>query len=455
MMTTRSNTDQHQVSSTPLFEDQIREYRRNQRRLHNTKQAARRISRRLTGSIARSHTLEQQIDPQAQLQLSMQERASLVPTEVLYHSRRDDANHRVYVHRSEEDVLVADGNQADRSFIQESFNQLQRSNMQYIHLGILQVRIQILHRQREGTMALIVFRDNRWQGDQAILATMEVDLTQGSQMVYVIPEIMLTIGDFFRNIQISILIRGYEAWQNGEANLLITRGLVGRLSNTFNVGFAYKIQGVVNYLTTYGVKALPGRSLSTQKLQGLNSVIKPTQVIILMQPSEVNSNNLMDGRISLSFNNYIAAQSATQAIYTKRDEELQSQNDKIIEVLIERENDIFEEVDILTNPDREETDYPYLLVHKLSSNAIIPTRQSTGAAGLDLATSEDCVIPPRGRGLIPTGISMEISWGTYGRIAARSSAAYRLGLDIGTGVIDCDYRGEVKIIAFNHSDQII
>ncbi|KAG6527610.1 hypothetical protein ZIOFF_009733 [Zingiber officinale] len=291
-------------------------------------------------------------------------------------------------------------------------------------------------------MALIVFRDNRWQGDQAILATMEVVLTQGSQMVYVIPEIMLTIGDFFLNIQISILIRGYEAWQNGEANLLITRGLVGRLSNTLNVGFAYKIQGVVDYLTMHGVKALPGRSLSTQKLQGLNSVIKPTQVIIPMQPSEVNSNNLMDGRISLSFNNYIVAQSARQAIYTERDEELQSQNDKIIAVLIERENGIFEEVDILTNPDRKETDYPYLLVHKLSSNAIIPTKQSTGAAGLDLAASEDCVIPPRGRGLIPTGISMEISWGTYGRIAARSSAAYRLGLDIGAGVIDCDYRGE-------------
>ncbi|KAG6523771.1 hypothetical protein ZIOFF_013657 [Zingiber officinale] len=221
-------------------------------------------------------------------------------------------------------------------------------------------------------------------------------------------EIMLTIGDFFRNIQISILIRGYEAWQNGEANLLITRGLVGRLSNTLNVGFAYKIQGVVDYLTTHGVKTLPGRSLSTQKLQGLNSVIKPTQVIILMQPSEVNSNNLMDGRISLSFNNYIAAQSARQAIYNKRDEELQSQNDEIIAVLIERENGIFEEVDIPTNPDRQETDYPYLLVHKLSSNAIIPTRQSTGAAGLDLAASEDCVIPPRERGLIPTGISMEI-----------------------------------------------
>ncbi|XP_074562548.1 uncharacterized protein LOC141819077, partial [Curcuma longa] len=234
----------------------------------------------------------------------MQERASIVPAEVLYHSRRDDANHRVYMHRSEEAILCVDGNQQDRTFIQEgSYNQLQRSRMQYIHIGVLQVRIQTLHRQEEGTMALLVFRDNRWLGDQAILATMEVDLTRGSQLVYIIPDLMLTIGDFYRNIQVTILTRGYEQWRNGEANLLITRGMVGRLSNTPNVGFAYEVQGVVDYLTSHGVQALPGRRYSTSHLQGLNWIINPTQINIPMQPSEVNSQNLLDGRISLSFGN--------------------------------------------------------------------------------------------------------------------------------------------------------
>ncbi|KAG6510060.1 deoxyuridine 5'-triphosphate nucleotidohydrolase-like [Zingiber officinale] len=61
--------------------------------------------------------------------------------------------------------------------------------------------------------------------------------------------------------------------------------------------------------------------------------------------------------------------------------------------------------------------------------------------------------PPGSRRLIPTGLSMEIPWGTYGRIATRSSAAFKLGLDIGVGVINSDYRGEVKIFAFNHSDR--
>ncbi|KAG6468081.1 hypothetical protein ZIOFF_072649 [Zingiber officinale] len=266
MATTK--TEQQQVATTPLFEDQIRSYRRNQRRLYNTQQAARRLGRQLIGGTSSRYTLEQQLEPEAQLQLSMQERASIVPAEVLYHSRRDDAHHRVYVHRSEEVILVTDNHQVDRSFIQEeSFMQLQRSHMQYIHLGVLQVCVQILHRQHEGTMTLIVLRDNRWQGDQAILATMEVDLTRGSQMIYVIQEVMMTIGDFYRNIQISILTRGYEAWQNSEANLLITRGMVGRLSNTPNVGFAYEVQGVVDYLTSHGVNALPGRRFSIRNLQ--------------------------------------------------------------------------------------------------------------------------------------------------------------------------------------------
>ncbi|KAG6506689.1 hypothetical protein ZIOFF_032016 [Zingiber officinale] len=123
MATTR--TEQQQVTTTPLFEDQIRGYRRNQRRLFNAQQAARRVGKALIGGTSTRHTLEQQIEPETQLQLSMQERASIVPAEVLYHSRRDDAHHRVYVHRSEEAMLVTDNHQADRSFIQEeSFNQL-------------------------------------------------------------------------------------------------------------------------------------------------------------------------------------------------------------------------------------------------------------------------------------------------------------------------------------------
>ncbi|KAG6474309.1 hypothetical protein ZIOFF_068235 [Zingiber officinale] len=426
---TATRTEQQQVATTPLFKDQIRSYRRNQRRLYNAQQAARRIGQTLTGGSSTRHTLEQQIEPEAQLQLSMQERASIVSAEVLYHSRRDDAHHRVYVHRSEEAMLVTDNHQVDRSFIQEeSFNQLRRSGMQYIHLGVLQVRVQILHRQREGMMTLIVFRDNRWQGDQAILGTMEVDLTHGSQMIYVIPEIMMTIG---------------------------------RLSNTPNVGFAYEIQGVVDYLTSHGVKALPGRSFSTRSLQGLNWVIKPTQISISLQPTEVNSQTMMDGRISLSFSNYAAAQpsEAPTPNYNNKDEEVY----ETLAVLIETQPGTFSYFDGTTeeyyeiygdmddqitkgkqivDPDERYSSQtePHILVNKISQHAVLPKRQTKGSADLDIAASHAAVIEPYGRDLIHTGLRIEIPHGYYGRLASRSGLAWKNGVEVGAGVIDSDYR---------------
>ncbi|TYH92860.1 hypothetical protein ES332_A13G213500v1 [Gossypium tomentosum] len=137
--------------------------------------------------------------------------------------------------------------------------------MQFIHVGLMQVRIQTLHRHDEGTMALVVFRDTRWSGDRSIFATMEIDLACGRQMIYVVPDTMMTVTDFARNIQISIQTRGYSTWQNGEANLLITRGLVGRLSNTPNVAFAYEIGNVTDYLASQGVQAIAGRKYSSQE----------------------------------------------------------------------------------------------------------------------------------------------------------------------------------------------
>ncbi|KAG6510112.1 hypothetical protein ZIOFF_028120 [Zingiber officinale] len=445
MTTTRT---EQQVTTTPLFEDQIRGYRRNQQRLYNAQQVARRVGQTLTGGTSTRHTLEQQIEPEAQLQFSMQERASIVPAEILYHSRRDDAHHRVYVHRSEEAMLVTDNHQANRSFIQEeSFNQLRRSGMQYIHLGVLQVRIQILHRQQEGTMVLIVFRDNRWQGDQAILATMEVDLTHGSQMIYVILEIMMTIGDLYRNIQISILTRGYEAWQNSEANLLITRGMVGRLSNTPNVGFAYEIQGVVDYLTSHGVKALPGRSFFN----------KQTARFKLDYQSNSDSNSHAASR----------AQPAEEPKYNNNDEE-------ILAVLIETHLGVFThyegtEEEYFENygdydeymskgkqvAEQEEERYPsepHILVNRMFPQAVLPKRQTEGSAGLDIAASHAAIIEPYGRDLIHTGLRIEIPYGYYGRITSRSGLAWNSGIEVGAGVIDSDFRGEVQVLLFNRTN---
>ncbi|ATZ69477.1 ORF3 polyprotein [Cacao swollen shoot Ghana L virus] len=336
---TTTVSDPETGRAQPLFEDQIRGYRQRQRRLHNLRRRARSLSRSLSqeprtqGRQGRyQETLEQEIDPQATLRLSMQERARLVPAEVLYRSRRDTVNHRVYTHRSEESILCTEGNQIDRTFIQPgSFEQLQQAGFSFIHIGILQVRIQILHRQEEGTMALVVFRDNRWTGDQAIFAQMEIDLTKGSQLVYVIPDTMMTIGDFARNVQISILTRGYENWQNGESNLLITRAMTGRLSNTPNVAFAYQIEGATDYLASHGVRAIAGRKVDLQHLRNQQWVLRPPQADITpMQPRAVDTRNLVDGSISLRFRDYEVQPPSHLPHYNEEDEEVESEDEGTI-----------------------------------------------------------------------------------------------------------------------------
>jgi dUTP diphosphatase len=96
---------------------------------------------------------------------------------------------------------------------------------------------------------------------------------------------------------------------------------------------------------------------------------------------------------------------------------------------------------------------PVLRVKKLSENAKIPTRGSPKSAGYDLYASEACVIPASGKALVKTDISVEIPIGYYGRIASRSSLAWKHHLSIGAGVIDEDYRGPIGIIIFNHTNE--
>jgi dUTP pyrophosphatase len=98
---------------------------------------------------------------------------------------------------------------------------------------------------------------------------------------------------------------------------------------------------------------------------------------------------------------------------------------------------------------------PELLVKLNHPHARVPTRGSELSAGLDLTACEDAEIPPRGRALVDTGLCMQLPANYYGRVAPRSGLAARLGLDVGAGVIDEDYRGSVKVLLFNHSDSVI
>lgn len=82
----------------------------------------------------------------------------------------------------------------------------------------------------------------------------------------------------------------------------------------------------------------------------------------------------------------------------------------------------------------------------------MPTRQSTNAAGFDLVAAEEVIVPPRNTSVVDTGVSIALPKGHYGRVAGRSSLAFKHGVTAFEGTIDEDYRGPVKVKLFNHSD---
>ncbi len=90
---------------------------------------------------------------------------------------------------------------------------------------------------------------------------------------------------------------------------------------------------------------------------------------------------------------------------------------------------------------------------RLTSTAILPTRATTGAACFDLYADERAWVDDmRTRRTISTGIAIELPPGHVGLICSRSGLAHKNGLQVlnAPGVIDEDYRGELKIILARH-----
>ena len=96
-------------------------------------------------------------------------------------------------------------------------------------------------------------------------------------------------------------------------------------------------------------------------------------------------------------------------------------------------------------------------VKKLRPNAILPTYGSAEAAGADLyaCLEEEITIAPGETYFVPTGLALEVPRGCAGLIYARSSMGAKRGLAPANkvGVIDSDYRGEVRVVLLNHGSQ--
>lgn len=96
-------------------------------------------------------------------------------------------------------------------------------------------------------------------------------------------------------------------------------------------------------------------------------------------------------------------------------------------------------------------------VKKLHPNAIVPAYGSAEAAGADLyaCLNEPVTIAPGEVFWVPTGIALEVPKGCAGLVYARSSLGAKRGLAPANkvGVIDSDYRGEIRVVLLNHSKE--
>lgn len=92
-----------------------------------------------------------------------------------------------------------------------------------------------------------------------------------------------------------------------------------------------------------------------------------------------------------------------------------------------------------------------LYFKKLSDRATSPIRGSELAAGYDLYSAQNTIIPKQGKALVMTDIAIALPEGCYGRVAPRSSLSWKHHIDVGAGVVDRDYRGNVGVVLFNLS----
>lgn len=97
----------------------------------------------------------------------------------------------------------------------------------------------------------------------------------------------------------------------------------------------------------------------------------------------------------------------------------------------------------------------FIYFKKLHPDAVVPQRGSEFAAGYDLTSIDTITVAPGEVKLVATGIACALPHQTYGRIAPRSGMSVKTGLMINAGVIDEDYRGEIKICAQNPTQRPI
>ncbi|KAI3776495.1 hypothetical protein L1987_46280 [Smallanthus sonchifolius] len=115
--------------------------------------------------------------------------------------------------------------------------------------------------------------------DRQIIGTMEVDLLAGTQLIYMVPDMVLGIDDFYSHVQVAIQTHGYT-------------------------GFQYNVKNVVDHLASNGITVIPGERRSIEDLEGMSWNLRPTLITPTRVPTRVEINQRLDRTTSLRFRSY-------------------------------------------------------------------------------------------------------------------------------------------------------
>lgn len=93
-------------------------------------------------------------------------------------------------------------------------------------------------------------------------------------------------------------------------------------------------------------------------------------------------------------------------------------------------------------------------IKKIDDKAILPQTMNTGDAGMDFSSLKDYTIQPGEKMIVETGIALAIPEGYWGNIRDRSGLAARNAIHTLAGVIDSNYRGEIRIVLINLGKEV-
>lgn len=97
----------------------------------------------------------------------------------------------------------------------------------------------------------------------------------------------------------------------------------------------------------------------------------------------------------------------------------------------------------------------WLKIKRLDKELPLPSYQTSGANGIDLYIAEDIMILPHSDEKFGFGISVEIPKKHVGIVTTRSGIGFKQSVESRLGIIDFDFRGEIKGKFYNHSNQMV